>query len=86
MKQKVYIVIKDCVYDYDVDKVVEPFGNLDEAVSCFNNIVDYCRSAAEDDDWIIDEDTPHSFAAYEDGYEAQNHAYVKLQISEINIK
>lgn len=86
MKQKVYIVIKDCSYDYDADLTVEPFGDLDEAIARFNSLVENCRTETEDDEWVVDEDTPHNFSAYEDGYAARNHAYITLQISEINIK
>lgn len=86
MKQKVYIVIKDCSYDYDAEVVVEPFGDFDEAMGRFNSLVENCRTEAEDDDWVVDDDTAHNFSAYEEGYAARNHAYITLQISEINIK
>lgn len=86
MKHKVYIVIKDCSYDYDADLEVDPYGDLNEAVDRFNSIAEELRLSAQDDDWVIEKDTPHCFSAYKDGYEAQNHSYVRLQISEINIK
>lgn len=85
MKKKIYIVIKDCVEDYERDMTVEPYGSLDEAVAEFTNLTGCYRCAAQDLDWKIEEDTPHDFSAYEEGYESHNHFYIKLQISEINI-
>ena len=86
MKQKVYIVIKDYSYDYEVELIVEPYGDLNEAISRFNSLVENCRTEAEEYGWVVDEDTSHNFSAYEDGYSALNHAYITLKISEINIK
>lgn len=86
MKKKVFIVIKDCAYDYEAVLKVEPFGNLNEALSLFNSLVEECKSEAQEDEWEIEEDTPYHFSAYESGYAPQNHAYITLQISEIEIK
>lgn len=86
MKQTIYILIKDCVEDYDREFAVIPYGELDEAVGQFKNLADSYRAAAVDMDWIIDEDTPHQFFAYEEGYENQNHFDIRLQISKINTK
>ncbi len=85
MKKTIYILIKDCVEDYDRELTVEPYGSLDEAFADFSNLTGSYRSAAENMGWEIEEDTQHSFSAYEEGYESQNHFYIKLQISEINL-
>lgn len=73
------------MYDYDAELEVKTFGDFDEAVFHFNNIVEYCRNEAQEENWVIDEDTAQCFSSCEEGDATRNHAYVKLQISEVKI-
>ena len=79
----VYIVTKEVRYDGESDFDIKAFSNKAEADAYFVQASSVYKRDATLDEWVIDEDTPTCFAAYEDGYECENHYYFNIYEKEI---
>lgn len=80
---KVYIVTKEVRCDGESDFNIEIFGNKAEANDYFVQATFVYKQDANLDEWVIDEDSSTCFAAYEEGYECENHYYFNIYEKEI---
>ncbi len=79
----IYIFTKEVRYDGDSDFDIKVFRNMAEADVYFAQAVSVYKRDATLDEWVIEEDSSTCFAAYEEGYECENHYYFNIYEKEI---
>ncbi len=80
---KIWIVTLDWAESCDSNVVAKPFRNETDARDLFNHLADDYRAFAKSSGWVVEDDTPSYFGAFEDGYACQSHTYITLEEHEI---
>lgn len=76
---KIFAVVKDVRFDCESEFEIKPFDTCGKAEKYLQEACSQYREDAIQDEWVIDEDSPSSFASYEEGYECENHYYFFIQ-------
>lgn len=75
---KIFAVVKDIRFDYEPEFDIQAFDTMGKAEKYLQEACHQYRIDAIEDEWLIEEDSPGCFAAYDDGYECENHYYFKI--------
>lgn len=80
---ELHIFIKDTRYKCEDNNEVKLFRDISEAQEYFQSQTEVFRQDAIDDGWVIDCDRDDCFEAYEEGYESQNHYYLRIETQKV---
>lgn len=75
---KIYAVVKEVRFDFEAEFDIQAFDTMGKAEKYLQEACDQYRKDAIEDEWVIEEDGPDAFAAYEDGCECHNHYYFTI--------
>lgn len=75
---KIIAVVKDIRFQAEEQFEIKAFDSFGKAEKYLQEACDQYRKDAIEDEWEIEEDSPNRFAAYEEGYECQNHYYFTI--------
>lgn len=86
-KQTVWVLFAESLCDYELmGRHIVVYKDEEEARKAFKQYADESRKAADDNDWVIGNDSTDFFEAYPDGSWGTSHETVELNKTVLNEK